>query len=248
MTESPSTESLYGNQPEPASLKPPSLLDQVTGVFTEPSALFSRLEATPVWGGALALLTVFNTVVGVIWALRVDVDAMMRPMLERNPSIPAERIDSIIAMNGKLILPFALLGGLLGFAVIGLVMALIYWIIARFTAEDRIPTYRQAYAATVVAALVNLPKFLLLGVICSLRTIGGAKPDALSPTSLGFYLAPESIKLQALFNAMDLFTFAGLAILFIAARRTLRLKPLGAFLCVAVAALAMIALPVLGAR
>ncbi|BDU73838.1 YIP1 family protein [Mesoterricola silvestris] len=248
MNESTPPESLYGNVPVAPVAKAPTLLEQVVAVFTEPEALFKRLEATPVWGGALVLMTVLNTVVSVLWARKVDVDAMLRPMMEANPKIPAESIDNIIAMQGKMILPFSVLGGLLGLAIVSLVMALVYWVISSWTAEGRKPSYRQAFSATVVSGLVATPKFVLLGIICALKNIGGAKPDALSPTSLGFYLAPDSVKLHAFFNTMDLFTFASLFILFLAARHTMRLKVSGAALCVAVSALLMIALPVLGAR
>ena len=248
MSESNPSESLYGSESAPPKVKAPSLLEQLVGVFTEPGALFSRLEATPVWGGALVLLTALNTAVAVLWALRVDVDAMLRPMLEANPKIPAESIDGIISMQTKMILPFSVLGGLLGLGVVSLILALVYWIVGSWTHEGRKPSYRQAFSATVVSSLVGAPKAVLLGIICSLKTIGGAKPDALSPTSLGFYLVPDSVKLHALFNALDLFTFASIFLIYVATRHTMRLKASGAAICAVIAALLMIALPVLGAR
>jgi hypothetical protein len=248
MSDSNPSESLYGNAVPPPVVKPPSLMDQIIGVFTEPEVLFRRLAVTPVWGGALALLTILNTVVAVIWARRVDVDAMFRPMLERNPKIPSESIDRVIEMQGKMILPFSILGGLLGLAIISLVVALIYWIVSTWSHEGQKPTYRQVFSGTVVAGLVNLPKFLLLGIICGLKNFGGAKPDQLSPTSLGFYLAPENLRLHAFFNALDLFSLASLFILYLAARYTMRLKVSGAAVCVAIMALLTFVLPVLGAR
>jgi hypothetical protein len=248
MSESNPPESLYGQEPAPPAVKAPDLMEQLVGVFTEPGALFTRLEATPVWGGALALLTALNTAVAVLWARRVDVDAMLRPVLEANPKIPAESIDNIIAMQGRMMLPFSVLGGLLGLAVVSLVLALVYWIVGAWTHEGRKPTYRQAFSATIVSSLVGAPKAVLLGIVCSLKAIGGAKPDALSPTSLGFYVVPDSVKLHAFFNALDLFTFASILLIYIATRRTMRLKASGAAICAAIAALLMIALPVLGAR
>ena len=240
-------EKLYGEEPPPPPV-PPSLLEQVVGVFSEPAALFQRLAVTPVWKAAMALMIVVNMVVTVLWARKVDVDAMIRPMLERDPRVPVDNYDTIISMQGKMILPFSLVGALLALPIICLVMALIYWGIGRATAERQPPGYPQAFSATVVAGLVLLPKLLLLGIVCALKNIGGAKPDALSPTSLGFYVVPESLKLQSIFNNLDLFTLASLFMVFLAARHTLRLRTQGAAACVAVAAAAAFLLPLLGAR
>ena len=240
-------EKLYGEEPPPPPV-PPTLLEQVVGVFSEPVALFQRLAVTPVWKGALILMTALNVVVTMLWARKVDVDAMIRPILERDPRIPVDNYDTIIAMQGKMILPFALVGALLALGLISLIMALVYWAIGRGTAERQPPSFPQAFSATVVSGLVLLPKLLLLGIICTLKNIGGAKPDALSPTSLGFYVVPESLKLQSIFNNLDLFTAAALFVLFLAARHTLRLRTQGAAACVAVAAAATFLLPLLGAR
>jgi len=240
-------EKLYGEEPPPPPV-PPSLLEQVVGVFSEPAALFQRLATTPVWKGALSLMVAANLVVTVLWARKVDVDAMIRPMLERNPRIPVDNYDAIISMQSKMILPFALVGALLALPLISLIMALIYWAIGRGTAERQPPSFPQAFSATVVAGLVLLPKLLLLGIVCTLKNIGGAKPDALSPTALGFFVVPDSLKLQSIFNNLDLFTFAALFMVFLASRHTMRLRTQGAAACVAVAAAATFLLPLLGAR
>ena len=241
-------ESLYGEDKPVAVVAPPSLLDQVTGVFTDPVALFKRLSVTPVWWGALGLLTALNLVVSVIWASRVDVDAMLRPMLERNPKVSAEALEAAIAFQTHAMLPFAILTGLFALALLSLVVALLYWGLGQVTAEDRPPSYAEAFSATVVSGLVGLPKVLMLGLVCALRNIGGARPDALSPTSLGFYLVPESLKLQALFNGLDLVNLASFLMVYLAARHAMRLKVSGALLCAGLAAALTLGLPILGAR
>ena len=238
-------DSLYGTQPPPVPEPAPGLLDQVVGVFTEPVALFKRLAATPVWGGALALLTAFNLAVAVLWARKVDVDALLRPVLERNPRLNPEDLERILAIQARFTLPLAILGGLVGLTLFCLLMAWLYWLVGKATAEHHPPAFRQAFAATAVGALVGLPKAILLGIVCTLRNIGGTKPDALSPTALGFYVAPDGIRLHAFFNTLDLFTFAGLLMVFLAARHAMRLKVAGAVLCTAIAAVVMLGLPVL---
>jgi hypothetical protein len=222
-------------------MNPPSRLRKGRVCWTSSWAFLpSRLRTTPVWGGALVLLSALNLVAGVLWALRVDADAMFRPILERNPKIPAESIDGAIALQSKLLLPFSIFGGIFGMAIICLIMALVYWLVSRGTSEAEPPTYKLVFSATVVAGLVQVPKSLLIAIICGLKNIGGARPEALSPTSLGFYLVPDSVKLHALFNTLDLFSLAGLAMTFLAARYALRLKPLGAVLCVVITATLMI--------
>jgi hypothetical protein len=247
MTDSTPSETLFGNEPTPAPVKGPNLLEQIVGVFTEPAALFTRIKTTPVWGGALVLLSLLNMVAGALWAYKVDADALLRPMLEQNPSIPPESYDKMIAFQAKTLLPFSILGGLLGLAVICSIMAFIYWLVSRGTSEGQPPTYKVVFSATVVSGLVQMPKAVLLAIICGLKNFGGARPEALSPTSLGFYLATENAKLQALYNTLDLFTVAGLVMTFLAARYAMRLKPLGAALCVLISA-ALMLLPVAFAR
>ena len=112
MTDLLNSEGLYGETPQggPSSdAVAPSLMDQVLGVFTDPKALFQRLHATPVWKGAFAVSLLLSLAMTFIWGLKVDVDAMVRPILEQNPKVAPEQIDSIIAMQSKFISP----GGLI---------------------------------------------------------------------------------------------------------------------------------------
>lgn len=250
MTEPEARESLYGNEPVPPAPQPPSLMDQAAGVFTEPVTLFQRLRATPVWGGAFALLLLLNAAVTLIWGARVDLDAFLRPMLEKNPKMTAEMIDHAIAgSSNKIIMIFGTIQMLVAVSVVFLLLALVYWIVAKVAPEEAGPrTYRQAFSATVVSSLVGLPKAVLLGIICALRTVGGLRPDQLSPTSLGFYLVPENPKLYALYCNLDLFTLAALGVTWLALRHTLRVKAGGAWAAVVILAAFMVGLPVLLAK
>ena len=78
------SESLYGNQPEAPAPETPGLMDQIVGVFTSPVELFQRLNKAPSWGWALGLLILCSVIITVTWGLKVDVDEMARPALERN--------------------------------------------------------------------------------------------------------------------------------------------------------------------
>ncbi len=246
MSEQPS--SLYGEQPEAPRPQAPGLLDQLVGVFTAPVDLFRRLNQAPSWGWALGAVMVASLVITVIWGLKVDVDEMLRPILERNPQIQASQIDMVIDMQKKFILPIGILGVLFMTPAALALVALFYWLIGKALPEDGAPSYLQALSAAIVPGLVKLPHMLLIAVICLVRPIGGLTPDKVAPTSLGYFLHVESVKLQALYYALDLFYFAEAALAFLALRYLVRVKTAGALLAVLVPMACAIGMRLLGAK
>ena len=240
--------SLYGDQPEPPKPQAPNLLDQIAGVFTAPVELFQRLNLAPSWGWALGLLMIGSLVITVIWGLNVDVDEMLRPILERNPQIQSSQIDMIIEMQKKFILPFGILGVLFGLPAVMALVALFYWLIGKALPDGPIPSYPQALSAAVVPSLVKLPHMLLLAIICLLRPIGGLTPDKVAPTSLGYFLQVESVKLHAFFYSLDLFVLAEAVLAYFALRHLVRMKTAGALLCVLLPLAVGIGFRVLGAK
>ena len=253
MAEATPSEGLYGQEPDPTQPgqgpgPAPGLLDQIVGVFTDPIALFKKLAVTPTWGWALGATVVASLVLTLAWVWKVNPDEFFRPILERNPNIPAENIDKIIEMQGKFLGVIGVLQVLIVIPAVTFLVALFYWLIGKFTAEATAPRYFQAMSATAVAGLVGLPKVLLITFMCLIKPIGGLTPDKISPTSVGFFVASENLKLGALLHALDLFTFASAVMLFLAARYTLRLKVSGAALCAALTLVLSVGLPVLFAK
>lgn len=222
---------LYGEQPEAPPPPPPSLVDQVAGVFTAPRELFQRLNRTPSWGWALGALVIASLVVAVVWGLKVDVDELMRPALERNPKIQAAQIDMVIDVYKKFILPAGIMSALLLTPALMAALGLFYWLMGKALPQDAPPTYLQAFSAAVVPSLVRLPLMLLIIVICLMRPIGGLPPDRIAPTSLGYFLHPESLRLQALFFSLEFFRLAEAALAFLALRHLVRMKTAGAVVC-----------------
>jgi len=248
MTELQQGEGLYGDTAGSAAPRPPSLLDQFTGVFSEPVALFRRLHDAPAWLGAVALNFLASLAMAGVWSRKVDVDALMRPLLERDPSLSAEQVDKVVAVQARIIVP-ATLGGVVVATVLALTLfALLYWLIGRGTAEGEPPTYRQALSASAVTSLAVVPHHLLAAFMCFLKPVGGLTPEKIPPTSLGYFLAVDHLKLHNLLYKLDLFVLFYLVLIFLAARHTLRLKPLGAAACVAVASLVMIVVPAVFGR
>ena len=153
MTDLTPAEGLYGEAPQgQPGTTAPGILDQVLGVFTEPVALFKRLAVTPVWKGALGVTMACSVVTTIIWGLKVDVDAMIRPILEANPSLSSEQVDKAIEMQSKFIVPGGVVGVLVGIPIFLCLAALGYWLLGKGTAEGEPPSYQKALSATVAAS------------------------------------------------------------------------------------------------
>jgi hypothetical protein len=246
MSEKPA--SLYGDQPEPVLPRGPGLGEQILGIFTNPVELFQRLNKAPSWGWALGVSLVAGLVLTLIWGFKVDVDEMLRPILERNPQVQASQIDLIIGFYRKFIIPLSVLSTLVITTAVTFLMGLCYWLVGKGTAEQEPPSYRQALSAVAVSGLVRLPAMLLVALICLVRSIGGLTPEKIPPTSVGYFAQVEGVKLHAFLYTLDLFIFAEALLLFLAARYTMRLKTGGATLCVLISLVLGIGLRVLNAK
>lgn len=235
MDQSVPRQSLYRDPPaggtDPSGAAAPSLLDQIVGVFTAPVPLFRQLAATPRWGLALLTSMAFTLAMVLIWAGRVDADALLRPLLERNPRVAKELIDQTIALQGRLLPVFAALGVLLGLPAVSLFMAFMLWLAGRAApGPGGDAGFRQALSAAVVPGLVSLPKALLVGWLCLATPVRAMKPDAISPLSLGVLWQTGHGRLDALLTGFDLFVVANLILVYLAARHIMGLRPGGALL------------------
>lgn len=230
------SEQLYGGEAPQAKAKAPSLLEQIEGVFTAPKALFDRLSAAPSWVPALILAVVLGLVVAIAWGLKVDVDAMLRPMMEANPKIPADQVDNIIQMQSKFILPFGILGVLFGIPIVSIIAGLINWGLGRGFTEPgaQAPSFLQGLSAAIVPSLVRLPDTLIIIAMCLLKPVGGHRPEQVAPTSLGYYIHAASPKLQALLYQLNPFIIANFVLAYLAMRHIVKAKPLGAAISVGI--------------
>ena len=96
--------------PGPGSAAAPTWLEQVAGVFTGPVPLFRRLADAPRWGLALGSIMGLTIAMVLIWASRVDPDALLRPVLARDPRIAPDQVSAIIAIQGRLLGWFGVAG------------------------------------------------------------------------------------------------------------------------------------------
>jgi len=240
--------SLYGSQPEAPRPQAPGLLDQILGVFTGPVELFQRLNKAPSWAWAFGSFMVASIIMTVAWGLKVDIDEMLRPILEKNPQISSSQIDAAIEIYKKFIIPIGVFGSMLFGALFTFLPAFLCWLVGKGTGESEPPSYVQTLSAVAVPSLVRLPFMLLVTIICTVRSFGGLTPEKIAPTSVGYFIQVDGVKFHALLYALDLFILAEAILLFLAARHTLRLKTVGAILCPCITLGLIIAFRILNAK
>ena len=226
--------SLYGEaRPQAPAVKPQGVLEQFTGLFTEPAEVFRRLRLAPSWVGALVLTVVVGLFATLVWAAKVDMEAAAKRKFEVmeqafHMTIPSEAVDKALEQAATQGRPFlqSSLGVVLGVPFALLILAAILFAFSRFGGEDEEVTFKHAWAATTVHGLTMVPISLLAGIMCVLRSVGGASSYAsLAPTSLAFWIHPESPWLRGLLAVVDPFYFFSFVALFLAAKHTMRLKP-----------------------
>lgn len=229
------TPSLYGSDPggSPAqAVKPQGVLDQLIGLFTEPTVVFQRLRQAPSWLPALLLFLGVALFASVIWAAKVDQVAMTERRFEVmeqafGMQIPAEAMDKALDQVQTAKQPYlgAILGTLFGMPFGYLIFGAILFAFAKFGSEDETLTFGHAMAATTVHGLVALPIPLLAGLMALLKEVGGAASYAsLAPTTLSFWLQPENPWVRGAMAVVDPFYLFSFVTLYLAGRHTLRLK------------------------
>lgn len=246
--------SLYGDQPGAPNPEAPGLADQIIGVFTGPRALFARLRTRPVWAPALILAIAIGLVAMLIWASKVDMAEATRHQMERmkdlfHMNIPDQAMDDAISKaEGKKPWLSAISGAALGTPFVYLVVGLIVWGFAAMGTEEgeESPTFGQAFALTSVHYLATLPSMLLAGLIALVRPVGGHNIQSLMPTTLGFYMSPESTLARSFVALVDPLWIFSFVLLAIGMRQTLKTKTWAVAACLGVFGFFGIAFRILG--
>jgi len=244
MSEQPQP-SIYGDTEANAHAapKPIGIAEQIQGVFSEPAKLFERLSERPQWMGALLLHTMLVLVFTIAWVIGVDAPGFVAAQIENSTrQFSGEQMQQAIEMGAKVMPVFAPLGGLFGALFFTLLLGAIYWAIGLASREDRQwrPTYQHGLVAACVPALATIPYSLLGTLMAFTGDVGILRPDQIVPSSLGYWVEPESPKLAMLCCSLDVFLLFQYVVIFFAAKYALRSKLWGAALCVAVALLSPI--------
>lgn len=214
----------------------PTVWEQLAGVYTEPVKLFQRLADRPRWGQALMVLICGAWFMMAFWAMKVDVDAVQRPILEQNGQLSASQMEQTIALSSRFILPMTVVSVVIRnfSAIVGL--GLIFWLFSLIVSDrSNKPSFLQALSASSVPNLILLPYMLMVAVVCMVRPIGGKIPERLAPSGLAYYLRPENPKLYGFLAQIDPFIIGYFALLYFGVRYTMRMKTRDAALCTALA-------------
>lgn len=214
------TESLFG--PSGESAPPPlgpSLGDQITGLVTRPGGLFDDLRRAPSWVGAYLVAAISMAALTLTWAFRIDWLTFIADQAAKAGK-PAQEIPEsavgIIRGIASLQMLAVSFGGLLFFG-------LLLWGLARWWSEDPQPaSFGHAMAALAVPSLAKLPA-VVLGLFSLATRPLEHTPEWYLPTNMGFYIHPESPKVQALLHHLDPFGLAFGVLGWMAMRRVLRL-------------------------
>ncbi|MDR2560321.1 MAG: YIP1 family protein [Holophagales bacterium] len=248
--------SLYGDADAKSAedIKPLGMMDILSGVFSEPVELFQRLSKNPQWIGALVILTVSAILLTLAWAYRVDAVDYLMDQMERVGGAQLAKlseadIERVVEIQARLLGPMSAISVLFMTPIVVFFSGLIWWGIGLMSREDQNwrPTYMHGLVAAAVPGLVAVPYYIIGALMAILKPVGMLRPDQIIPSSLGFWLQTDNIKLSVLYGKIDIFLLAGYVMLFFAMRHTLRAKPWGAALCV-VLSLAMAASSVLFAK
>ena len=234
-------QSLYGGEPAPSGggqPKPLGLMDILSGLFSEPVALFKRLAAEPRWVGALIAYIALSLALSIVWALRVDALEFAYMALDsasqRLGSLSAAQIDQMAEMQAKFLPVGTVFGSLIATPAVIFLSGLVFWAVGLISKEGPQwkPTYPHGLVVATIPGLAAAPYFLLGAIMALINPVGTLRPDQLSPSSLSFWLETDSSKLSALYSSIDLFLLISYVMVFLAAKYALRAKTWGAALCV----------------
>lgn len=214
---------------------PPTLWEQATDIFTQPKQLCSRLADTPRWGAALMLVIVAAWFWAVPWSLKVDADALYRPVLASGGQVSATQIDSVIEISRRFLLPMTLVAVFVRNLFGTLFFGIMFWLVGLGAKGSQKPNYLQAVCAATVPSLILVPYFLMIGAVSAFRAVGSQIPDRLAPSGLAFYLRPENPKLYGLLAQVDPFIIGYFIVTYLAVRYVMRLRVSEAALCTALA-------------
>ncbi|HEX3581989.1 MAG TPA: YIP1 family protein [Thermoanaerobaculia bacterium] len=218
----------------------PTLWEQATGVFTEPKELFSRLAERPRWGGALILIIAAAWLWVVPWSLKVDAEALYRPVLQQNGQMSASQIDSVIEVSRRFLMPMTLMAVFFRNLFSTMLFAVVFWLVGLSTKAARKPSFLQAVSASSVPNLVLIPWMLMVAAVSALKDVGSQIPDRLAPSGLAFYLRPENPKIYGLLAQVDPFIIGFFVLTYLATRHVMRLRVNEAAICTAIAAVAIL--------
>ncbi|MFI5180260.1 MAG: YIP1 family protein [Thermoanaerobaculia bacterium] len=195
------------------------------GTFSNPAETFRRLVAHPTWWLPFLLTILLTTGLFLLSMPKLDWDKTIRDAMEKRAAktgqtIPPEIVNRQIEQAKKMTgvyLGFALGFTVLAFFVVGLVL----WGAARAMGADA--RYAQLLAIWAHASLPNLVGGILaIPLIATLPDASATQTtlQGILRSNLGAFLADDApAALRSVLGALDLFSFAVLALLVVGFRK-----------------------------
>lgn len=246
---------LYGGAtpPQGPEAEPQGIVDQLVGIFASPKEVFERLRRSPNFVPGLTLILLVPLVALFLWAQKVDMAAATERQMEvagrlMGRPIPQSAIDDAISkLHGQ---PYVktLVGHLLGAPFVMCIQALLVWAFALIgrREEDGEATFRQAFSVVTLQGLVIVPAMLLAAVVLAVKSFGGTSLMMMMPTHLAYFLEVESPFQRGLLTLVDPLYIWSYVLLYLGMKHTLRARPVGIVLLMALFGLFGIAGRVLG--
>ena len=201
--------------PEPAA--PLSFVQRCAGVFFSPRETFAEIARQPDFIGPLVISIMASVAMTETMLTRIGMERIIRMSIERSSrasSMSPEQIEQAVNQGAKVGAVFAHLGGLLGPAVVLLIIAGLGLLILNgiFGAQVKFAT---VFAVTCYANLVGI-----LGIAMAIAVILFGDPEHFNPqdptpSNPGFFLNPveTSRSVMALAASFDIFALWFMALL-----------------------------------
>lgn len=194
----------------PAEPRPKSFLARVVGVFWSPGETFAGIAAKPDWVAPLILLTVVSVATVETMLGKIGIERIVSRQMELSGQaarLSADQLQRAIQLQvtiGGIITHIAgVLGpaiGLLIFAAIGLLI-----VNAFFGSKAG---FKKVFSVTCYASLPGILGSLMMMAVILFGDPEHFNPSSPAPTTLGFFLDPQTTSrpVLALANSLNIFT------------------------------------------
>lgn len=219
--------------PAPAAA-PKSLAERVIGVLLSPVEAFQEIVQAPGFLGPIILLTVLSIAVTETMLNKIGMDFIIRQSIAQSgQSLTPEQIDQAVQRGATFGSIFAHVGGLLGVAIVTLIIAGIGLLIANAIYGGEV-NFKTAYSVATYSFIPSVFSSIIAVVMILFGDRESFNPRNPAPTDLGFFLDihTTSKPLYALASSLDIFSFwiMGLLGIGFAAAIGKKTKPLSVFL------------------
>jgi hypothetical protein len=177
--------------------------------FMDPVKAFEAIKAKPVIALAMTVMLLMSGAAAFVFATHMDEKAMRAMMVERieksGQKMSDEQVDKIIATQSKF-MPFAAVTGVIGAAIVYLLVALVFFLLFKLLDADF--SFKHSLSVTVHGFLPGLISGLLaIAMVFKTGSVDPKDPAGMVYSNLGFLADPGTQKaLHAFLGSIDIFS------------------------------------------